>query len=100
VATLNDQLAADPTNIELLVKIGRIYLEYADAAEGAIRLHAALDIDPENVEARQLLSEYYASRAKADPSFQILADQYAQPDSVIEEPDAPPSWDVGEFEVD
>jgi cytochrome c-type biogenesis protein CcmH/NrfG len=73
---LNRVISANPRDVEALVTLGKLYMENANADEGVIRLLSALDLDPGNAQARQLLFEYYSEQAEKDPAYQVLADDY------------------------
>ena len=57
--SLKDQLRTDPLNTAALVQSGEILLKYSNPDEAAVTLQAALDIEPQNKQAHQLLAEYF-----------------------------------------
>jgi tetratricopeptide (TPR) repeat protein len=73
---LDQQIRRNPGDVEAIVAAGKLFLEYSNAEEGVLRLLSALDLDPENQEARQLLVDHYERRAKIDPVYQALADEH------------------------
>lgn len=73
---LEDELVKSPGNPALLTQMGALLLEHADPEEGVVRLLAALDRDPQAVEARRLLVRHYEQRAQGRPEFQKLADYH------------------------
>jgi Tfp pilus assembly protein PilF len=72
---IKDRLRKEPENVELLTEAGSILLRYSDPAEGVVRLMAALDLEPSNQRARQLLAEYYEKRAATNPEFAPLVEE-------------------------
>lgn len=58
--SLKDQLRTNPLNTAALVQSGEILLKYSNPDEAAVTLQAALDIEPQNKKAHQLLAEYFA----------------------------------------
>lgn len=73
---INDALRANPGDVAALTRSGELLMLYADPNEAVLRLTAVLDLDPQNAKALELLANYYAERAKADPRFKDLAEKY------------------------
>ncbi len=73
---LNRVVLQDPTDIDSLVTLGQLYLQHVNVEEGVIRLHSALDLDPENQTAHRLLYEHYTTLAEGDAAFRELADEH------------------------
>ena len=73
---LNDVLHRQPGDMKSLVRSGALLLEFSDPDEGVIRLLAALDREPKNQPARQLLADYYDRRALLRPEFRSLAESH------------------------
>jgi tetratricopeptide (TPR) repeat protein len=72
IDSLNERLLQNPRDVEALVRAGELYLKFANAEEGVVRLLSALDLDPENQTARRLLVEHYEVRAAVDPAYSEL----------------------------
>ena len=73
---LKDVLRKQPGDTKSLVRAGALLLEFSDPDEGVVRLLAALDRDPQNQPARQLLADYYDRRALLRPEFRSLAESH------------------------
>jgi predicted Zn-dependent protease len=73
---LRDVLRMNPRDVASLVRAGELLMQYTNPDEGVLRLMAALDIEPDNRQALQLLADYYSERAKSDRQFRELAEQF------------------------
>lgn len=74
--TFRNRIQQNPRDLDSLVSMGEIMLNYAEPEEGVIRLLAALEIDPQNQHVLNLLADYYEQRASLDPAFTEMAAQY------------------------
>jgi tetratricopeptide (TPR) repeat protein len=74
--TYRSRIQQNPRDLDSLVSMGSIMLNYAEPEEGVIRLLAALEIDPGNQRVLTLLADYYEQRATLDPAFTEMAAQY------------------------
>lgn len=59
LTSLRDEIQKQPNDDSLLLSAGRLLLRYGDPEEGVVTLLAALDVNPHNNEAHELLAEYY-----------------------------------------
>ena len=75
---INADLMQDAGDPSRLTRAGEIQLLYGDPNEGIIRILAALDLDPGNANALQLLADYYQSKASLSDKYRNLASQYQQ----------------------
>jgi predicted Zn-dependent protease len=73
---LRDVLRTNPRDVASLVRAGELLMRYTNPDEGVLRLMAALDIEPGNRQALQLLADHYSERAKSDQQFRELAEQF------------------------
>lgn len=73
---LRSVVSKDPLDVDSLVRLGQLYMEYANTEEGVVRLLSVLDLDPEQPLAHRLLFEYYSRQAEDDPAYQVLADEH------------------------
>ncbi len=67
------QALTSPKDAELRYDVGRILLEYANPDDGVRWLHAALQIDPKNRDAHQLLAHHFKQQ-----DMQTLAEIHQQ----------------------
>lgn len=75
---LQARLSENPRNVADLVRAGELMLRYAPEGEGALRLLAALDLDPDHQHAHRLLAEYFQQQARMNPELQLKADEHAR----------------------
>jgi tetratricopeptide (TPR) repeat protein len=73
---LKDTLRKIPKDVQALVRAGELMLRYDAPEEGVVQLMAALDIEPGNPKALQLLADHYRRRAESDSSFRDLAERF------------------------
>lgn len=73
---LQDSLTKSPGDTKILARIGTILLQYSEPEEGVVRLLAALDRNPDDIESRKLLINYYEQRSLEQPKFQQLLDYH------------------------
>ena len=78
IQTIKDGLRNNQMDSALLAELGEVLLSYSDPEEAAITLQAALDSDPKNQKAHELLAEFYGSRYPNDKQYQSLADWHRQ----------------------
>lgn len=58
LTALRDEINDNPRNVQALIAMAKIHLEYGEPQEGVIHLLTALDVDPQNREARELLAQH------------------------------------------
>ncbi|MEZ6062552.1 MAG: tetratricopeptide repeat protein [Planctomycetaceae bacterium] len=71
VSRLTLHLVTNPDDLKARFEVGRLYLEFGTAEEGANWLKTVLAVDPNHVPAHRLLMEYYQQHGEDD-----LAEQH------------------------
>jgi tetratricopeptide (TPR) repeat protein len=64
---LQDRLSKSPTDDKLLLRIGVLLSQFGDPQEAVEVLRSAIDLNPQNLEARNLLAELRGKQASNDP---------------------------------
>ncbi|MFN9719450.1 MAG: tetratricopeptide repeat protein [Planctomycetota bacterium] len=70
-----DRVHRNPKDVDGLLGMGRLMIRYGEPEEGVVRLLAALEIDPNLLEARELLLQHFEEKAKVSPEFRRMADE-------------------------
>ena len=63
--TLQDQITASPTDVQVRMEAAELMLKYQDPQDGVVALQGVLDLNPGNRRAHELLAEFFETREPA-----------------------------------
>ena len=73
---LQQELALHPNDFEIRLEIGKILLQYGDAARGKAWVQSVINLFPGHRDANLILANYYESLGDSSKQHAALASQY------------------------
>jgi len=73
---LQQELALHPNDFEIRLEIGKILLQYGDAARGKAWVQSVINLFPGHRDANLILANYYESLGDSSKQYAALASQY------------------------